>query len=83
MYISGMKIVPLKIFLVCLVATFFAACTATGDFVGGDEDELSSGVQKKSSSSVAEPSSSKVKSSSSKVLSSSSNNTKVENNLIA
>ena len=62
MYISGMKIVPLKIFLVCLVATFFAACTATGDFVGGDEDELSSGVQKKSSSSVAESSSASVKS---------------------
>jgi Guanyl-specific ribonuclease Sa len=57
-----MKIVPLKIFLVCLVATFFAACTATGDFVGGDEDELSSGVQKKSSSSVAESSSASVKS---------------------
>ena len=62
MYISGMKIVPLKIFLVCLVATFFAACTATGDFVGGDEDELSSGVQKNSSSSVAESSSASVKS---------------------
>lgn len=62
MYISGMKIVPLKIFLVCLVATFFAACTATGDFVGGDEDELSSGVQKKSSSSVAESSNASVKS---------------------
>ena len=62
MYISGMKIVPLKIFLVCLVATFFAACTATGDFVGGDEDELSSSVQKKSSSSVAESSSASVKS---------------------
>ena len=62
MYISGMKIVPLKIFLVGLVATFFAACTATGDFVGGDEDELSSSVQKKSSSSVAESSSASVKS---------------------
>lgn len=43
-----MKIVPLKIFLVCLVATFFVACTATGDFVGGDEDELSSGANTKS-----------------------------------
>lgn len=62
MYISGMKIVPLKIFLVCLVATFFAACTATGDFVGGDEDELSPSVQKISSSSVAESSSASVKS---------------------
>lgn len=66
-----MKKAPLKIFLVGLVATFFAACSATGDFVGGDEDELSSGVQKKSSSSVAESSSSKVKSSSSKISSSS------------
>ena len=62
MYISSMKKVPLKIFLVGLVATFFAACSATGDFVGGDEDELSSGVQKKSSSSVAESSSASVKS---------------------
>ena len=62
MYISSMKKVLLKIFLVGLVATFFAACSATGDFVGGDEDELSSGVQKNSSSSVAESSNASVKS---------------------
>ena len=44
------------------MAAFLAACTATGDVVGGDEDELSPSVQKISSSSVAESSSAGVKS---------------------
>jgi len=51
-----------KVYLACAMAAFFAACTATGDFVGGDEDELSSSVQKNSSSSVAESSNASVKS---------------------
>ena len=62
MYISGMKNVPLKIFLAGFIAAFFVACTATGDLVGGDDDDSSSGVQKISSSSVAESSNASVKS---------------------
>lgn len=48
MYISGMKIVPLKIFLGGFIAAFFVACTATGDLVGGDDDDSSSGANTKS-----------------------------------
>ena len=57
-----MKKSLLKIYFACAMAAFFAACTATGDVVGGDEDELSPSVQKISSSSVAESSSASVKS---------------------
>lgn len=52
-----------KVYLACAMAAFFAACTATGETIGGDdEDELSSSVQKNSSSSVAESSNASVKS---------------------
>ena len=47
--------------LACLVAVLVAACTATGDPVGGDDDSSSS-AQKVSSSSVAESSDADAKS---------------------
>jgi hypothetical protein len=43
-----MKNVPLKIFLGGFIAAFFVACTATGDLVGGDDDDSSSGANTKS-----------------------------------
>ena len=62
-----------KLFFAGFITSFFVACTATGDPIGGDDElELSSSAKEVSSCSAAESSSSKVKSSSSKILSSSS-----------
>lgn len=46
MYIFGMKIVPLKIFLASSFTALFVACTATGDAVRSDEDNSSSTISR-------------------------------------
>ena len=62
MYIYCMKIIPIKFLLAGFVAVFLVACTATGEPIGGDEDDSLSSAKKVSSSSVAEPSGAKAKS---------------------